>query len=217
MRGIIFDLDGVLVDSMPSHVEAWKRAFRGIAGLEISEKEIYRLEGMRGAELITKIFVGKGVSDSSLADRVREEKDRIFRQAKSVKPFECALDIVEETTCPKAVVSGSSRRDVDSILDTTIGRNKFDVIITADDVEKGKPDPSAFLEAAKRMNVENHMTGVIENAPLGAQAANNAGMSCYITLNNTSLSRSDFDGIVPPERIFDATGSLKAILSQWCE
>lgn len=217
MRGIIFDLDGVLVDSMPSHVEAWRRAFRRVAGLEVSDKEIYRLEGMRGAELISRIFSEKGVSDSSLVDVVRAEKDKIFRQTKNVNPFDGAREIVEETGCPKAVVSGSGRRDVISILDATIGSNKFTAIITADDVEKGKPDPSSFLEAAKRMNIEHDMTAVIENAPLGAQAANHARMTCYITLNNTPLSRSDFDGIVPPERIFDATGSLKAIMSQWCK
>jgi HAD superfamily hydrolase (TIGR01509 family) len=216
-KGVIFDLDGVLVDSMPSHVKAWRESFSKIAGLNITEREIYALEGMRGKELIKKIFSENGILDSSLVTRVSEEKDKIFRQMKRVSAFEGARKLADQLQCAKAVVSGSSKRDVMSILDGSLGHEQFDVIITADDIEKGKPDPGSFLEAATKMEVTAENAVVIENAPLGAQAANNAGMRCYIVLNNTPLLRSDFDGIVPDDRIFETTSSLGAVLAQWCK
>ena len=216
MKGVIFDLDGVLVDSMPSHVEAWKEVFARIAGLEVSERELYLLEGMRGKELIRKILEDKGVSDYSLIDKVSDEKDKLFQQMRRVNPFQGTGEIIDRIRCAKAVVSGSGKQDVVSILDATFGSDKFDVIVTADDVDKGKPDPTAFLKAAKQMNIEKKSAVVVENAPLGARAANNADILCYVALNNTPLSKSDFTSIVAIDRIFDTTGSLKTVLSEWC-
>ena len=216
VRGVIFDLDGVLADSMPSHVAAWREAFDRVAGLKVSEYEIYLLEGMRGKELIERVFQAKGIGDDSLSDRVAEEKNRIFRQTKNIGRFEGAKALVESLSCRKAVVSGSSKEDVHSTL-AHAGLDHFDLVMTADDVEKGKPDPGSFIEAARRLGLERQDAVVIENAPLGARAANNASIACYIVLNNTPLSRSDFAGLIKRDRIFDSTGSLKAVLPQWCQ
>lgn len=213
-KGIIFDLDGVLVDSMPTHFKAWEKAFLRVAGIRVAERDIYSLEGMRGMELIRKIFEQKGFADHSLAQAVSDEKDRIFKTIRSSRPFAGAQDLVRSVCCAKAAVSGSGRGDVLTILGESFGLDSFSAIITADDVRKGKPDPSAFLEAAKRMGVRPSEAVVVENAPLGAQAAKNAGIGCLVVLNNTPLSRSDFDGIVARERILDATGSLKGLLPE---
>ena len=63
MSGIIFDLDGVLVDSMPAHYRAWKIAFKEVANIDVGERAIYLLEGMRGSELVKTIFEQKGFSN----------------------------------------------------------------------------------------------------------------------------------------------------------
>ena len=215
MEAVIFDLDGVLVDSMPTHVMAWQTAFKEAAGVNVSERDIYLLEGMRGMELIMKIFELKG-GDESAAEKVHDEKNKIFRSIRSSKPFDGAAELLEQVSCPKALVSGSAKQDVETIVAEAFGNNKFSMIITADDVKTGKPDPTAFLEAARRIGVEPHRTVVVENAPLGAIAAQKAGMGCLITLNNTPLSPDDFRGKVQPEKIFGTTKSLAKVLAGMC-
>lgn len=212
MQAIIFDLDGVLVNSMPTHFQAWKAAFAKIARLEITERDVYLLEGMRGMELVEKIFEQKNFSNRSLARKVHYEKSRIFKEIRSSEPFEGVREIIDCIRCTKAVVSGSTRNDVETILEEAFGKDTFDVIMTADDIEKGKPDPSAFLEALRRMKVKPADALVVENAPLGVRAANSAGISCHVVLNNTPLARSDFKGIIPKDKIFEKTGLLKRVL-----
>ena len=213
MKGvIIFDLDGVLVNSMPTHFKAWKAAFAKIAGLEVAERDVYLLEGMRGMELVEKIFEQKDFSDYSLVRKVHDEKSRIFKSIRSSEPFEDVREMIDEIECPKAVVSGSTRNDVETILDGAFGKEKFEAIITADDIKNGKPDPSAFLEALKQTKATPNNAVIVENAPLGAKAAKTAGIACYVALNNTPLKRQDFEGIVSQERIFEKTGQLKKVL-----
>ena len=212
MEGVIFDLDGVLVDSMPTHFQAWKAAFAKIAGLEIVERDVYLLEGMRGMELVEKIFDQKKFYDHSLARKVHDEKSRIFKAIRSSEPFEGVREMITVMECSKAVVSGSTKSDVETILQEAFGKDEFDAIITADDIEKGKPDPSAFLEALERMKVKPKDVVVVENAPLGVRAANSAGISCYVALNNSPLARSDFAGMIPQDRIFEMTGLLVRVL-----
>jgi beta-phosphoglucomutase-like phosphatase (HAD superfamily) len=117
VKAVIFDLDGVLVNSMPTHFQAWKAAFAKIAGLEIAERDIYLNEGMRGVELVEKIFQQKSFPDRSLARRVHEEKSRIFRGIRSSEPFEGVREMLDCIGCAKAVVSGSTRSDVETILE----------------------------------------------------------------------------------------------------
>jgi HAD superfamily hydrolase (TIGR01509 family) len=216
-KGIIFDLDGVLVNSMPTHIQAWKQAFAKIVRLDISERDIYLLEGMRGMELVIKIFEQKGFQDHSLAKAVQDEKSKIFKEIRSSEPFEGVEEMIDVIRCKKAVVSGSTRNDVETIIEEAFGKGKFDVIITADDIKKGKPDPSAFLEALRRMNVKPQDAVVVENAPLGAKAAKSAGIGCLVALNNTPLKPTDFDGIIAQDRIFAKTGSLKGTLEELCK
>lgn len=215
VRAVIFDLDGVLVDSMPSHSLSWVQAFQKVAGIEVDRRVLYILEGMRGAELVEKIFSERG-ADRSLAAAVIAEKDRIFKGMERPRPFEGVREMIQELACAKAVVSGSSRHDVESFLDEIAGRENFDVTVTADDIQRGKPDPLAFTTALAKLDLEPAQAVVVENAPLGAKAAGNAGIPCYVVMNSTPLLRSDFAGIVPEDRIMEKTSSLKGLLKNLC-
>lgn len=205
LKAVVFDLDGVLVDSMPSHVRAWKAAFENVAGVKVSDREIYLLEGMRGMELAVKILGRKG---EGLAKKINDEKSRIFRSIRSPAAFEEVPELLRRIRCPKAVVSGSAREDVEAMLEEPFGKSQFSALVTADDISAGKPDPAAFLEAARRLGVAASKVAVVENAPLGAVAAARAGMECFIALNNTPLGRPDFGLSVKAENIFETTGSL---------
>jgi HAD superfamily hydrolase (TIGR01509 family) len=209
-------MDGVLVDSMPPHAQSWVEAFARVAGIKVEKKTLYVLEGMRGAELVEKTFAEHGVSDGSLAKRVIEEKNRLFKEMERPKAFPDVKEMIASLSCDKAVVSGSNRHDVESLIDEAIGKDLFDVVISADDISRGKPDPLAFQTALKKLDVTAQDAVVVENAPLGVRAANNAGIPCYVALNTTLLNRSDFTGIIPADRIFEKTSSLKGPLQELC-
>ena len=89
------------------------------------------------------------------------------------------------------------------------------MIITADDIEKGKPDPSSFIIALRKMNLKPSQTIVVENAPLGVKAANNADIK--VVLNNSPLMISDFESLISEDGIFKETRSTKDILQTWCK
>ncbi|MEO9295035.1 MAG: HAD family phosphatase [Nitrososphaera sp.] len=217
MKGIIFDLDGVLVNSMPSHSQAWVDAFANIAGIKVERKIIYVMEGMRGEELVEKILAQNDISDRDLVKKIAGEKDMIFKSMEKPQAFEGVKEMVQSLKCAKAVVSGSGRHDVESVLDAAIGKDLFDVIITADDVKKGKPDPLAFNTALGKLHVKTKEAVVVENAPLGVQAANSAGIPCFVVLNNTPLTRQDFAGLISSESVLEKTSSLKGPLEQMCK
>src|SRR6266487_5794779 len=198
MKAVIFDLDGVLVDSMPMHYEAWKIAFSEAVNIDVDERTIYLLEGMRGIELVKNLLVRTGTKefDESSVTQITKRKDEYFRKVFSFKPFERVNELVTNLRCRKAVVSGSSKKDVESILDQAIGfgNEQFDVMITADEVKNGKPDPSSLLSALEKLKLNTTGSIVVKNVPL-------AGVPCIVILNNTPLHAVDFKPLVLEERI----------------
>lgn len=216
MRGVIFDLDGVLVDSMPDHYKAWKMAFKEITDIEVDERMIYLLEGMRGNDLVKKIFEQKNYDDYSIAQKVNERKNQIFKDILTPRTFDGVKELIDRLKCTKAVVSGSARKDVEVLIDRTFGKNNFDVIITADDIDRGKPDPIAFITALNRMKIDTAEAIVVENAPLGVEAAFKAGLQCIIVLNNTPLQMKDFKLMTDYGRIFEEIKYATKLLETWC-
>jgi HAD superfamily hydrolase (TIGR01509 family) len=216
MRGVIFDLDGVLVDSMPDHYKAWKMAFKEVTDIEVDERMIYLLEGMRGSDLVKKIFEQKNYDDYSIAQKVNERKNQIFKDIITPRTFDGVKELIDRLKCTKAVVSGSARKDVEVLIDRTFGKNNFDVIITADDIDRGKPNPIAFVTALNRMKIDTAEAIVVENAPLGVEAAIKAGLQCIIVLNNTPLQMKDFKLMTDYSRIFEETKYTTKLLETWC-
>src|ERR1044071_6849873 len=190
---------------MPKHYKAWEIAFREVANIRVDERMIYPLEGMKGSDLVKTIFEQKGFNNHLLVEKVNSKKNEIFKTISSIDSYDNTREIVASLECSKAVVSGSAKEDVETIIDRSFGKELFDRIITADDIEKGKPDPSSFLVALKKMNLKPSQTMVVENAPLGVQAANSAGIKCIVVLNNTPLMISDFESVISEDGIFKET------------
>jgi len=189
MKAIVFDSDGVLVDSMLGHYTAWKTAFKEVSDIDVDERTIYLLEGMRGIDLIRKVFELKnyhnGSNDSKqrVADQVSERKNEIFRdmlQSSPPRAYEGVRDLIMNLgdDCKKAVVSGSARKDVEILLGKSLGKEKnvFDTLITAEDSEWGKPDHSSFMAALDKIKISPSEALIVENAPLGVEAAHKAGI-----------------------------------------
>jgi beta-phosphoglucomutase len=229
-KGIIFDMDGVLVDAMPFHCKAIQRAAKQEVNIDVEERDVYLLEGMPGEDMVKELLRHKrytgnieepsnGDSEKldSIAHRIHETKKKIFQQINASAPINGARELVSSIQCKKALVSGAAKQEVDSIINKYFGKDAFDVVVSGEDLEEGKPSPDPFRTALVKMGLRESEAIVVENAPLGVKAANNARIRCIVTLNNTPLKISDFEGLIAYESIFPKTSSAISFLKEYCQ
>jgi HAD superfamily hydrolase (TIGR01509 family) len=179
LAGVIFDFDGVIVDSHPLHLQAWKTFFRSV-GREVRDDELsFVLEGAKREEIL-RHFLG----DLTQA-QVRAwgaEKARLFQahagELKMVRGFGKFLAQVEEAGLPMAVATSGSRSRVECTLKTFGLLGRFRAIVTAEDVARGKPDPHIFHLAASLLQLDCNEVLVCEDAVNGVYAAKAARMRC---------------------------------------
>ncbi|MCI0557670.1 MAG: HAD hydrolase-like protein [Nitrososphaera sp.] len=117
--------------------------------------------------------------------------------------------------CVKTAVSGSTRGDVETIFEA-FRIDRFAEDIAADDIKKGEPDPSAFIESRRRTGLQPSEGVVVENAPLGAKAAENAVIESVVVQANTPFEKADFGDAISNRRIFEKTGTLRGMLGVMC-
>lgn len=228
MGAIIFDMDGVLVESMPLHYHAMKIAIKEIANIDLDKREFYLLEGMPIAEMTLELLKIKGYvdprnitkEDTQMSENVAKRKKEVVMETNVIpKPFDGVRELITNTLsgCSKAVVSGSSKEEVDAIINGRFATDAFNIMIDGDQFEgKGKPDPASYEVALQRLNVKSLDAVVVENAPLGVKAANSAGIPCIVALNTSPLAISDFKGLISEDHIFKDTSSAGNFLSEWC-
>ena len=201
LQGVIFDLDGVIVDSHPAHKRAWRSFFASV-GIEVADQELeVVLEGQKRKDILEH-FLGE-LSDEEAA-RYGAAKDRLFRQrigqVQTVSGFTEFARQVEEAGIPIAVGSSASRNRTEYMLEQFGLSERFAAVITGDDVEKGKPDPGIFQLAAHELGVEPGNVLVCEDAANGVAAAKAAGMKCLAIAadgRGPMLLRAGADKIVP--------------------
>ena len=229
-KGIIFDMDGVLVDAMPFHCKAIQTAAKQEVNIDVAQRDVYLLEGMPGEDMVKELLRQKrytGIieelsNDDSdklnlLAHRIHERKKKVFQQINASAPINGAREVVSSIGCKKALVSGAAKQEVDSIINKYFGKDAFDVVVSGEDLEEGKPSPDPFRTALTKMGLTESEAIVVENAPLGVKAANNAKLKCIVTLNNTPLKLSDFEGLIAQESIFPNTSSAISFLKEYCQ
>ena len=228
MKGIMFDMDGVLIDAMPYHAEAFRIAFVEKTNQEIDKRDVFLLEGMPGPDLVKEIFKkinkSEGQIEDGLVESISKRKGQVFKEIQKAKAFEGVTELIESLNCNdclKAVVSGASKQEVESLLKEN-NLNGFDVLITGEDLDDGKPDPEPFQTALRKLNLKPSEAIIVENAPLGVESAIRAGVRYIVTLNNTPLELADFKGLLPNdgekanETIFKDTKSASKFLIDWC-
>jgi beta-phosphoglucomutase family hydrolase len=176
--GYIFDLDGTLVDTMPLHYRAWDQAMRSVGlRVQLDEELFYSLGGVptrRVAELIAAHY---GLTIDPQA--VFHHKESLFTELqKDAKLIEPVVEIARRMalTRPVSIASGGPRDIVRRMLEVSGLAPLFNVVVTPEDVEHGKPAPDMFLLAAKRMGVPPERCLVFEDAEPGMRAAEAAGM-----------------------------------------
>lgn len=190
---VIFDMDGLLVDSEVLHLKAWYTVFEK-NGLVITEEE-YVEEWIQGGRGIKEYFVRKKLGPIEDALKIREEKKVLFDQL-IVKELEIkpgAKELLNNLSGKINLVlaSASYKKSIEIIINKFDLEKYFEAILSVDDVTKAKPDPEIFLEAAKRMNIKPSECVVIEDAEKGLKAAKAAGMKCIIVPDQFTL-KGDF-------------------------
>jgi HAD superfamily hydrolase (TIGR01509 family) len=176
IRGLIFDCDGTLVDSMPLHMKAWEETVQSF-GANFDPEFFFPKKGMRDTDIVAQFNLQFGKSLNS-ADAVRVKDSFFLQHVDGVKPLRLVVDVVRRyhKVLPMAVASGGTREVVERELQVIGIAHFFDVILTGDDPFNPKPFPDLFLEAARKMGVQPSLCQVFEDGDLGLQAAENAGM-----------------------------------------
>ncbi|MFQ5677678.1 MAG: HAD family hydrolase, partial [bacterium] len=194
VQAILFDYDGVLVNSMPFHVQAWQTVFREY-DIEIRPEDVLVREGSRAIELATEVFAEHAIEISqddlqAFVDR-KQESYRSLANIWFEPVAESLLSTLKRNGFLLGLVTGSARRNVMFSANGQV-LSLFDAIITNDETEKGKPNPECFLKAADALSVPPEQCLAIENAPLGIQAAKNAGMR--VVALTTTLEKGNLAG-----------------------
>jgi HAD superfamily hydrolase (TIGR01509 family) len=176
IKGLIFDCDGTLVDSMPLHMKAWEYAIIN-AGAAWDYNFINSKKGMPGKDIIE--LYNQHFPIKLSFDKVIKMKQNYFSShRKDFQPIQPVVDIVlrYKDKLPMAVASGGMKENVCLQLESLGIKEYFKAIITADDDIRPKPSPEIFLEAAARLGVSSNLCQVFEDGDLGLQAARDAGM-----------------------------------------
>ncbi|WP_340818579.1 HAD family phosphatase [Methanolobus sp. WCC4] len=178
-KGIIFDSDGVLVNSMPYHAKAWVDVFAEF-DIDVTEEEIYEIEGSNHVGVINIFFEKAGRKpEPEIYDIILEKKRTHFMENNRAEIFDGMYECLKslKPAFKLAVASGADRTIVTSLMDRFYP-GIFDAIISGEDVQNGKPNPEPYDRAVERLGLEKSECLVVENAPLGVKAAKNAGLFC---------------------------------------
>ena len=195
ISGVIFDLDGVLIDSASPHHESWRLLAKEL-GARVTEEQFLATFGRQNRDIIPLLF-GDDLSQQRIGE-LSERKEALYRDLVRgrIQPLEGAVELVRgcrREGLKLAIGSSSHPANIDLALQELGIPDCFDAIVHGEEVTRGKPDPQVFLAAAQRLGLAPAACAVIEDAPSGVQAALTAGM--------TAIGLTTYH---PAERLADA-------------
>jgi len=191
---VIFDMDGVIVDSNPYHKEAWLQ-FAEKHNVELKEEEVpEKIFGKTNTNALRDVF-GKDFTPEE-NEQLGEEKEAIYRDlhAKDLEPITGLRDflkMLKQHEIPTAVATNAPLSNVEFIMEKTGLRKYFDVVIDAGEVENGKPDPEIYLKSAEKLGMPAEQCIVMEDSVPGVEAGVRAGMK--VVGITTTHSKDELD------------------------
>ncbi len=181
LKAILFDMDGVLFDSMPNHSYAWSHAMTDF-GLKMEPEEVYMNEGRTGKgtiNILSNRYWGRDATDEEV-ERIYEAKSALFNTLPEAQPMPGAMELLNKVRARglmRVIVTGSATH---ALLDRVNAAYpdifSKELMVTAFDVKHGKPNPEPYLMGLKKAGISADEAIVVENAPLGVQAAHAAGI-----------------------------------------
>ena len=179
LKGVIFDLDGVIVNTVPLHFKAWKKMFGEYQKKFNFDDYKDKVDGIPRLDGARAILNDASLDQLQKAAAKKQEYFLEFLDQEGVKVFEDALNLIKELKANhiKVAVISSSKNCLHILKKAKID-NLFDVIITGNDITKGKPEPDIFLSASKKLNLDPLECIVLEDAVLGVEAAKRGNFKC---------------------------------------
>ena len=185
---VLFDMDGVLFDSMPNHAYAWSHAMTQF-GLEMTAYEAYLHEGRTGSgtiNILAQRYWGRDATEEEI-ERIYAAKSEVFNTLPEAKPMPGALEALtaaKNLGCKIVLVTGSAQLSLLERLEQHYpGFFHEELMVTGFDVRYGKPHPEPYLIGLQKAGIKAEEAIVVENAPLGVESAHKAGI--FIIAANT--------------------------------
>lgn len=217
LKAVLFDMDGVLFDSMPNHAYAWSHAMTQF-GLEMTPEEAYMHEGRTGSGTINILAQRHWGRDATEEEKqiIYKAKSDLFNQCQEARQMPYAHELLKKVKgggLTPIVVTGSGQLSlIDRLNHNFPDIFRKELMVTSFDVKFGKPNPEPYLMGLQKGGIEAWEGIVVENAPLGVQAAKAAGL--FTIAVNT--------GPLPDQVLWDAGAdllfpSMQALCEQWEE
>jgi beta-phosphoglucomutase len=186
----IFDLDGVIIDSMPFHYRAWEEAFNKV-GVTLTKEEIYEREGEKREITAREVFRHhKGVYPAArVVESIIRTKEEIYKSIFEIRLLPGVVDLLELLTSRKVklgLTTGSTSLSFDFQHQKDL-LEKFDAIVAGEEAINCKPAPDPYLLTVEKLNVPADSCFVIENSPLGVISALAANLTCIAVIGTSPL------------------------------
>lgn len=212
--GVIFDMDGVLIDSADAHFQSWKLLAREI-GTEVTKDQFDATFGRHNRDVIPIVF---NVIESEKVKQLADRKEELYRDLvrEDAPIVDGAIDLVQslhQQGIPLAVGSSAPRANIELILTFMGVEDCFSALVSADEVTRGKPDPQVFSLCCEKLRLPPAQCVVIEDAPAGIEAAFTAGTKCVaILMHHPRETFAQADLVV--EKLTDlSVGKIEKLIS----
>jgi beta-phosphoglucomutase len=196
-KAFLFDLNGTMIDDMDYHTDAWHKVLTEDLGADLSWHQVKQEMYGKGEEMLVRVF-GEGRFADEEASSIVFEKEKKYQedfrpQLKLINGLDNFLKEASAKGIKMAIGSAAITFNIDFVLDGLNIREHFPVTISADHVERSKPDPETFLKAAEGLGVAPEHCLVFEDNPKGVLSARNAGMKAVVI--TTMHAEHEFAGL----------------------
>lgn len=191
-KAFLFDLNGTMIDDMEYHIHSWNKIINELGVPHTLEETKIECYG-KNSEVIERVMPGRFTDAEK--DKMSIDKEIAYQAAfrphlKLLPGLDEFLQSAKEKGIKMAIGSAAIMFNIDFVIDGLHVRHYFDAIVSADDVVLSKPDPETFLSCAAKLNIAPVDCLVFEDAPKGVEAADNAGMDCFVL--TTMHPKEDF-------------------------